>query len=245
MSNIDPNLELFEKYLNGELSKIEGFDFEKKLKDDPEFLEAFNAHKNLRKGIEWATISNSLEQVKRIHKAVVDDNLKLEAKPAKHIKGNSLSNFRSLAAMLLVGILATTIYFKVFSPTQDTDHFVNLDLDNSHLLYGTGGENIPLIDMLYEVKVDSIPSVGPGGTESILFQLFISDNEAFVIDTTALAVVLFTPYQEIVEAFEQKEFQAIYYHRTDESASTFQLVSEKAVFSLPMSNNYWTQLTKQ
>ena len=244
MSPFESNLEWFEAYLSDELSESEVQEFERRMQDDKSFRAAFEDHKKFRQGIEWASLADSLEEVKRIHQTMSDSDLNVSKSKEAPIRRLSTLPSWSLAATLLLGILITTFYFQVLRSDQRSN-FANFnDLEEIHPLYGTGGEEIPIFETQLNVRIITRASTSPAtDSAKILLQVFQSEKETLFIDTSAMAIILTTPFEKIVSDFDDDRFYATYYHQEEPIPSVFQLASNEVAYSIPIHRQQWDQLT--
>ena len=238
MEDSRANIEWFEDYLTGEISAEDHHVFERRLSEDIAFRNAFDEHKRLREGLEMVSLAHTLEQVKRIHHTISDQDLKPQS--SERPKTILIRNWQTMAATLLIGILMTTAYFKL----ADSEGSFSGTGSDVPTLYGSGDEQIPILEknlMVTVVQFDS--SFKSTRLEQIMFQVFQSrSQELLKMDTINHSIALWTPYDKTVSDIQNEHFTWTYYRNPDHGIPVFQMVSEDAAFSLPVPLERWLQM---
>jgi hypothetical protein len=239
MEHSRANIEWFEDYLTGEISAEDRDVFERRLSDDAAFRQAFDEHKRLREGLEMASLSHSLEQVRRIHSTLSDEDLKPQS--AERSKTVHIRNWQTMAATLLIGILMTTAYFKLRDFESGSFNGTGSD---GPALYGSGNEQIPILEKNVTVTVVHFDSSFKSTQmEQVMFQVFQSRSQELLrMDTTNHSIALWTPYDKTVSDIQNERFNWTYYSNPDHGIPVFQMVSEDAAFSLPVPPARWLQM---
>ncbi|NND31049.1 MAG: hypothetical protein HKN76_00570 [Saprospiraceae bacterium] len=238
------NIEWFEAYLSNELSEEEVQAFDRRIEMESSFREAFEEHKKFQQVVEWASLANSLEEVKHIHQSLSDDHLDLKKPQLPPIRKLSISSAWTIAATLLLGVLITTFYFQVIRPDGGTS-IVQFNSEDIHPLYGTGGDDIPVFENQLRVGiVRPATNSGFSDTTQILFQIFQAEIELLAVDTSSLSVILMTPFDKIIRDFENDEFYALYYEQEAPRPSVLQVANERVAFSVPINQTVWDKLVK-
>ncbi|MBK8504214.1 MAG: hypothetical protein IPL46_19605 [Saprospiraceae bacterium] len=126
-----------------------------------------------------------------MHQTINDEELKFDIKESQ--PAFPLKRYLSIAAALILGILITSLYF-IASP--GSAQMAVIDPTDPPDLYGTGGDEIPLFEEVIQVRIEYIPQENPAiELAQIRLQIFEAKTESFVIDTSTLSLVLFTPVQ--------------------------------------------------
>jgi hypothetical protein len=239
------DIEWFEAYLCDELSAGELQNFERRIESEKSFREAFEEYKKFRQGVEWASLADSLEEVKQIHQSLSDNELDLKKPTLPPIRNLSISPAWTIAATLLLGVMITTFYFQVIRPDGGSSIVQLNSPEDMHPLYGTGGDDIPLFENQLRVEIVRPSTItGFSDTVQILFQIFQAENEMLAVDTSSLAVILMTPFDQIIRDFKNDAFYAMYYEQKAPMPSVLQVANERVAYSVPINQTVWHKLIK-
>ena len=242
MDEQDNYIEEFEKYITGEFSEPEQTAFEQQLREDKTFADAFAEHRKLRKGIEWASISGTLAEVRKIHDSLEAEDLTLvTATPVRRL---GIGKWLSVAAALVFGVLMTVLYFEIGRPTKPGERFVKID-DQKDQLYGTGGDEIPIYEALHQVVIEGMIPTGGDGSPQVLIQVFSHATEKLLIDTFTNAVIYLTPYEHRVEDLEKGTLSILYRHGSERITGSLQFIGSSHVIGIPMTTTHWDQLKRK